>query len=92
MTTLALISATWRDRAKRHAYLIVAVCYTAMIAVFFVFNQPVNKAVDGWTPATLPPDWSDYRLRWETGHALAALLSVLAFVTLLRQYIRNTTR
>ena len=85
LSTIALLSATWRDRTKRRGYLIAAVCYAAMIGVFFVFNQPVNVAVTTWTPTTLPAQWGDYRLRWEIGHALAAILSLLAFVILLRQ-------
>jgi len=50
-----------------------------MLAAFFVVVAPVNEALAGWTPATLPPDWSSYRLRWELGHAGRA---VLAFITL----------
>jgi hypothetical protein len=52
-------------------------CYAALLADFFIFNWPVNEALRG-----LPSNRSDYRLRWEIGHALAALLSVIAFVTL----------
>ena len=37
---------------------------------------------------TLPADWSDYRLRWEAGHALAAFFSIVAFVALIRSRIR----
>jgi hypothetical protein len=44
-----------------------------MLVVFFIFNQPVNTVVAGWTPAASPADWSDYALRWEIGHALTAL-------------------
>jgi hypothetical protein len=55
-----------------------------MIAVFFAFNAPVNAAVNGWTVATLPPDWPDYRLRWETGHAIAAALALVALGASLR--------
>jgi len=57
--------------------LVAAVAYAGMITVFLVFNDPVNRAVNGWTPATLASNWSDYRLRWEIGHALAALLAVI---------------
>jgi hypothetical protein len=91
LSALALLSASWRERAARRTHLITALCYAAMLAVFFIFNQPVNTVVAEWTSATLPADWSDYRLRWEVGHALAALLSVFAFVTLLR-HIGNRTR
>jgi len=63
-----------------------------MLADFFVFNQPVNEALLGWMPATLPADRSNYRLRWEIGHALTALFSVIAFATLIRQRIREATK
>ena len=48
-----------------------------MLLSFFLFNAPVNEAVNKWTPETLPADWASYRLRWETGHALAALFALL---------------
>ena len=56
-----------------------------MVAVFFLFNAPVNEALNGWTAATLPNNWSNYRLQWEIGHALAGALAVIAFVALMRQ-------
>ena len=87
LSTLILLVLTWRDRSSRRAYLIAMLCYAALLADFFIFNWPVNEALRGWTPVTLPSNWSDYRLRWEIGHALAALLSVIAFVTLIRRPI-----
>ena len=82
-----LLVLTWRDRSSQRAYLIAMLCYAALFADFFIFNWPVNEALRGWTPVTLPSNWSDYPLRWEIGHALAALLSVIAFVTLIRRRI-----
>ncbi len=64
--------------------LAAALCLTAMPAVFFLFNAPVNAAFAGWTPETLPADWSDYRRQWELGHAIAFVLALIAFCTLLR--------
>lgn len=55
-----------------------------MLAAFFVFNAPVNAALNGWTAATLPADWAAYRLRWEAGHAVAALLSVVGLAAVVR--------
>lgn len=75
------------DRARRPLFvpeLAAACCISAMLAVFFLFNAPVNAAVDAWTTATLPPDWPQYRWRWEFGHALSFVLGVTAFVALLR--------
>ena len=89
LSTLALLFATWQDRSSRRAYLIAMVCYAAMLADFFIFNLPVNEALPGWTPATLPTDWSNYRLRWEIGHAFTALFSVIAFVILIRRRIHE---
>ena len=89
LSALALLLLKRRDRSSRHAYLIAVACYAGMLADFFVFNRPVNEALSSWTPATLPADWSNYRIRWEIGHALTALLSVIAFVTLIRQHIRE---
>ena len=89
LSTLALLFVTWQDRTSRRAYLIATVCYAAMLADFFIFNRPVNEAMRDWTPATLPSNWSDYRLRWEIGHALTALFSVIAFATLIRRRIHE---
>jgi hypothetical protein len=62
-----------------------------MIVAFFAFNAPVNEAVRGWTPTTLPSDWPTYRLRWETGHALAALLAVIGLAAMVRAYFVETS-
>lgn len=64
--------------------LVAALCLAGMVAVFFLFNAPVNAAFAGWTAETLPADWPDYRLQWEIGHAIAFVLALIAFCTLLR--------
>ena len=63
-----------------------------MLAVFFVFNDPVNAALSGWTPETMPADWPDYRLRWEVGHTLAAILAIFAFVCALGAWMGDRDR
>jgi hypothetical protein len=60
-----------------------------MIAVFFLLNAPVNTAVAAWTSTTLPSDWATYRLRWEAGHAIAALLALIGLATLIRSYAQT---
>jgi hypothetical protein len=72
--------------------LIAALALSAMIAVFFVFNAPVNAALAGWTAQSLPPDWPAYRLQWEIGHALAFLLGVAAFGLQLRAAFVDVAR
>ena len=74
-------------RGRRPAFVltvVAALCLTAMLAVFFLFNAPVNAAFAGWTVEVLPADWPDYRLQWELGHAVAFGLGLTAFCTLLR--------
>src|SRR5262249_34173159 len=66
--------------------LAAALAYCGMIVTFFVFNNPVNSAVNTWTPASYPSDWQSYRARWETGH-VAALLSLFALGVLLRAWV-----
>lgn len=75
------------DRENRSAYLIAMVCYGAVLLYFFLFNDFVNATLSNWTAATMPADWPRYRLKSETGHILAALFSLFAFVTLARTRI-----
>ena len=86
-TTLALLVHRRRNRRTRVLTLAASLAYAAMIAVFFALNAPVNAAVSHWTPATLPKDWPAFRLQWETGHAIAALLSAIGLAALVRAWL-----
>lgn len=72
------------ERVALRAMALAAFSYVAIVVVFFIFNAPLNAAVNRWTSTTLPADWPRYRAQWETGHALAALLSILAFALVVR--------
>ena len=76
-------------QAEWRTYAVAAVCYGLMLACFFLFNDPVNQAVNSWTVASLPGTWPSYRVRWELGHALSALFSIIAFAGLTRARIRR---
>ena len=78
-----------KNDRHRSSYLIAAICYVAMILYFFLFNDLVNNTLSKWTAATLPHDWAAYRLKWETGHVLAAVFSLVAFAALLQARIRE---
>ena len=69
-------------RAPGHATAIAALCLVVSFAAFFALVQPVNVAVAGWTPVTLPSDWARYRLRWELGHLLRFVLAAIALACL----------
>lgn len=83
-STLILLAEGRTAGRTQRLRVIAAFAYAAMLVAFFVFNAPVNEALNGWTSATLPADWATYRLRWEAGHALAALMSVVGLVALVR--------
>ncbi len=89
--TLALLVKRRDNRRTRQLTLVAAVAYAGKLATFFLFNDPINRAVNGWTPATLPPNWADYRLRWEAGHAVAAMLSLIGLIALGRGCLIEAT-
>jgi Domain of unknown function (DUF1772) len=81
---LLLLVRRRRHGGTRRFTILAAAAYAGMLAVFVVFNDPVNAALNAWTPATLPPNWAHYRLRWEAGHALAALFSLFGLLAVIR--------
>ena len=92
VTAAALLFVRRSNSRTRRLTAIATAVYGAMIVAFFLFNAPVNQAVRGWTSTTLPSDWPAYRLRWETGHALAALLAVIGLVAMVRAYFVETSQ
>ncbi len=62
--------------------LFAALATSAALAVWFAYVDPVNTALNAWTPQTLPDDWAVYRDQWEAGHAASAVLFALAFSAL----------
>ena len=88
-TSLILAYVRRRSSAVLWPTLISSVGYACMIAVFVVLNSPVNAAVASWTATTLPPNWGTYRLRWETGHAVAFLLSLISLTALIWAYAKE---
>ena len=93
-TSLGLLFARWARAPERWLTIVAVAAYAVMLATFFVLNAPVNDAVNDLTPATLPNDWPTYRMRWEIGHALAALMAIIGLAALLRAYVveRSTFR
>jgi hypothetical protein len=91
-TTSTLLVARRRDPVPRRFTLVAALAYAGMIATFLVLNAPVNAALNGWTPSSIPPDWTSWRLQWEIGHALAAILSIAAIVSLVRAWFIERDR
>ncbi len=82
LTSLWLIYLRQRSSAVLWATVLAGAGYAGMLVAFFLFNEPVNVAVSAWTPTSLPTDWTSYRARWEAGHAIAAMLSVMSLAAL----------
>src|SRR5262249_59994901 len=60
------------------ALLILVVAITVLIEV------PIDNQIRGWTPTTVPADWSALRDRWAVFHLVrtfASLMAVVAFLT-----------
>jgi uncharacterized membrane protein len=53
--------------------MIVALMVTLGIEV------PIDRQIEQWTVATLPPDWKELRDRWEFYHAFRTFVSIGAF-------------
>lgn len=80
----------WRTRgtgALGHAVQLALACLVASQVVFWTLVFPGNQQTQNWT--TLPADWETLRARWEYGHALGAVLDLVALGALLASLLRS---
>ena len=91
-STVAVAVLTRGDRLGRRVTLLAAACFAATLVAFAVGNAPVNAQVSAWTAATLPPDWTAARARWETAHAASAVFGMTATAILLWDLQRRDRR
>ena len=89
LTTIWLVYLRRRSSTVLAATALASAGYAGMLAAFFLLNKPVNVAVVSWTPTSLPLDWAAYRARWEAGHAIAALLSVVSLAALVWAFVKE---
>ena len=70
-------------RAKRTAFLLsltALLCLGATQVIFWTFTYPMNAATNNWT--VIPQDFEAARLQWEYSHAVNAVLTFVALVTI----------
>jgi hypothetical protein len=80
-----------RQRGPAFPWTVAAgLCVTAGLAVWFAVVAPVNSALSGWTPETLPVDWTGFRDQWEIGHAVHAALFGFGFSALVIALLAET--
>jgi hypothetical protein len=59
-----------------------AVLLGIALGAWFTLVAPANAILATWRPGPIPVNFVEVRDRWETGHAVVALLKACAFVTL----------
>src|SRR5262245_62188360 len=72
-------------RRQTAGYLLAAASVILLLvamAITLVVNVPIDRQIQSWTRATLPPDWTTIRDRWEFYHGLRSFLSVLSLACL----------
>jgi membrane associated rhomboid family serine protease len=69
-----------------------AICTTLGLVVWFWLVAPMNAIIAGWTPQSLPPDWTAVRNQWEIGQAAHAALFGLGFGALVAALLAETPR
>ena len=70
-------------RAKRTAFLLsltALLCLGATQVIFWTFTYPMNVATNNWT--ITPQDFEAARQQWEYSHAVNAVLTFVALVTI----------
>ena len=90
LTTWIVFAQLKNWKAARVLTLLAAICATAALGVWFGWVDPVNTALNAWTPETLPDNWASFRDRWEAGHAVGAILFLLAFSALVVALLSET--
>jgi hypothetical protein len=68
-----------------------AAMFVLALALWFAIVFPVNLELATWVNGPVPADWTRYRLRWETGHAINTALQLIGFCALLWSALRETS-
>ena len=69
------------DRAAFVTSVTAALCLVATQVVFWMFTYPINVATDNWR--VLPEAFEAARRQWEYSHAVNAVLTFVAFVSII---------
>lgn len=70
----------WNDGAAAYLIAAAALLLAATLVVFFLWIYPGNQATSNWT--VVPANWQDLRFSWEYGHAVNAVLTFIALMSL----------
>lgn len=67
-----------------------ALAYAAGLILWWAEIYPVNVELAKWVDGPVPADWTEWRSRWEWGHALIAVLDLFGFGALAASLIAET--
>ena len=81
LATLTLTISLRGDRTPMVLAGLAFLCVVGTQVVFWVFTFPANQATSNWTE--IPENWEQLRVQWEYSHAVAALLNLIAMVSLI---------
>jgi hypothetical protein len=94
LAALALSALLFRGR-HTHASLFALAAFVLMVVALVItltVNVPIDRQIQLWTIATLPPDWQAIRNRWEFYHGLRTALSLAALSCLFVSTLATTGR
>ncbi len=60
-----------------------AICLAAMIGIWAAFLNPINQEIATWTANEFPTNWADLRDRWDSLHAVRAVLAEIGLSALI---------
>lgn len=90
---LAAAALAFQVRRRRRAFgwaLAGALSLLAAHAVWWARVFPANLELATWLSGPLPPDWAQWRDRWEFGHAAVAAGKLIGFAALLLSIVVET--
>lgn len=67
-----------------------ALLFALALLLWWVLVYPVNVELAKWVNGPVPADWTDYRSRWEWGHAIISLLELIGFAALVASVLADT--
>lgn len=68
---------------------VAALCVSGALALTVMFIQPLDLIFASWTQATLPANWSGFRLRWQLIQAAEFVLLAAGYLAMLRAALRD---
>jgi len=95
-TVIALALLTYftreHDRPGFRLALAAALLFALAFVLWWVLVYPVNVELAKWVNGPVPSDWTDYRARWEWGHAIIAVTELIGFAALIASVLADTPR